>query len=116
MICQETSLQVADNTGARRVKCIRVLGQGKQFAKVGDIIRVTVKEAQPSGIIKKGEIHHAVITNVTSFSNFEIGYYYSACPEENSRSPTLTRWNRNHRSAVVTQLYIDTIVTGKCEY
>ena len=61
MSCQESSLQVADNTGARRVKCIRVLGQGKQFAKVGDIIRVTVKEAQPSGSIKKGEIHHAVI-------------------------------------------------------
>ena len=61
MICTETSLQVADNTGARRVMCIRVLGQGKRFARVGDIIRVTVKEAQPAGMVKKGEVHKAVI-------------------------------------------------------
>jgi len=61
MICAETSLQVADNTGARRVMCIRVLGQSKRFAGVGDVIRVTVKEAQPTGIVKKGEVHKAVI-------------------------------------------------------
>ena len=61
MICAETSLQVADNTGARKVKCIRVLGQAKRFAQVGDVIRVTVKEAQPAGVVKKGEVHHAVI-------------------------------------------------------
>lgn len=61
MICAETNLQVADNTGARRVRCIRVLGQGKRFAQVGDVIRVTVKEAQPTGLVKKGEVHKAVI-------------------------------------------------------
>jgi len=66
MICQESSLLVADNTGARRVKCIRVLGQGKRFGRVGDIIRVTVKEAQPAGIVKKGEVHRAVIVRTKS--------------------------------------------------
>lgn len=61
MICAETNLKVADNTGARKVRCIRVLGQGKRFARVGDVIRVTVKEAQPAGMVKKGEVHRAVI-------------------------------------------------------
>ena len=61
MICAESSLDVADNTGARRVLCIRVLGQGKKVAQVGDRIRVTVKEAQPGGMVKKGEVHLAVV-------------------------------------------------------
>jgi large subunit ribosomal protein L14 len=66
MICAESSLKVADNTGARKVKCIRVLGQGKKFANVGDIIRVTVKEAQPAGMVKKGEVLRAVIVRTKS--------------------------------------------------
>lgn len=61
MIRAETRLQVADNTGARQVLCIRVLGQGKSEARVGDVIRVTVKEAQPAGMVKKGEVLRAVI-------------------------------------------------------
>jgi large subunit ribosomal protein L14 len=61
MIRAETRLQVADNTGARELLCIRVLGQGKSEARVGDVIRVTVKEAQPTGMVKKGEVHKAVI-------------------------------------------------------
>ena len=61
MIRSETRLQVADNTGARQVLCIRVLGQGKSEARVGDVIRVTVKEAQPAGMVKKGEVLKAVI-------------------------------------------------------
>ena len=61
MICAESNLLVADNTGARKVRCIRVLGQGKRFAHVGDVIRVTVKEAQPAGMVKKGEVVRAVI-------------------------------------------------------
>jgi large subunit ribosomal protein L14 len=66
MIAAETGLQVADNTGARRVKCIRVLGQGKRVARVGDVIRVTVKEAQPRGMVKKGELVKAVIVRTRS--------------------------------------------------
>ncbi len=61
MIRQETSLQVADNTGARRVLCMKVLGQRKTTATVGDVIRITVKEAQPRGTVKKGTNHKAVI-------------------------------------------------------
>ncbi|MEX2607078.1 MAG: uL14 family ribosomal protein, partial [Kiritimatiellia bacterium] len=56
MICQESNLQVADNTGARLVRCIRVLGQRKRYAHVGDIIRVTVKEAIPTANVKKSEV------------------------------------------------------------
>jgi large subunit ribosomal protein L14 len=66
MICAESDLHVADNTGARRVRCIRVLGQGKRFAGVGDVIRVTVKEAQPTGMVKKGEVHKAVLVRTKS--------------------------------------------------
>ncbi|HNR93196.1 MAG TPA: 50S ribosomal protein L14 [Kiritimatiellia bacterium] len=61
MISVETNLDVADNTGARSVRCIRVLGQRKTTAGVGDIIRVAVKEAQPKGMVKKGEVHLALI-------------------------------------------------------
>ena len=57
MITQESRLDVADNTGARRVLCVRVLGQRKRYAHVGDIIKVTIKEAQPHGMVKKGELH-----------------------------------------------------------
>lgn len=62
MIQMQTNLDVADNSGARRVQCIKVLGgAGRRFASVGDIVVVTVKEAIPRGRVRKGEIHHAVI-------------------------------------------------------
>ena len=62
MIQAETNLEVADNSGARRVQCIKVLGGSKRkSASVGDIIVVTVKEAIPRGRVKKGEIHRAVV-------------------------------------------------------
>ncbi len=61
MIQEESDLAVADNSGARRVRCFRVLGQKKKYAYVGDLIRVAVKEAQPNGVIKKGQVCLAVI-------------------------------------------------------
>jgi large subunit ribosomal protein L14 len=62
MIQVETDLDVADNSGARRVRCIRVLGgSGRRFASVGDVIVVAVKEAMPRGRVKKGEVLRAVI-------------------------------------------------------
>ena len=62
MIQMQTNLEVADNSGARRVQCIKVLGgAGRKTASVGDVIVVTVKEAIPRGRVKKGDIHHAVI-------------------------------------------------------
>jgi large subunit ribosomal protein L14 len=62
MIQMQTNLEVADNSGARRVQCIKVLGGSKRrFATVGDVIVVSVKEAIPRGRVKKGDVHHAVI-------------------------------------------------------
>jgi len=61
MITEETYLDVADNTGARKVKCFRVLGQRKRYGHLGDLIRVAVREAQPGGLVKKGEVKLAVI-------------------------------------------------------
>jgi len=62
MIQPETNLEVADNSGARRVQCIRVLGgTRRRYASVGDIIIVSVKEAIPRGRVKKGDVHKAVI-------------------------------------------------------
>src|ERR1700739_747638 len=60
MIQTETRLEVAANTGAREVMCIKVLGGSKRrYASIGDIIKVTVKEATPRGRVKKGEIYNA---------------------------------------------------------
>ena len=62
MIQMQTNLQVADNSGARKVQCIKVLGGSKKkSAGVGDIIVVSVKEAIPRGRVKKGDVHRAVI-------------------------------------------------------
>lgn len=62
MIQQQSNLEVADNSGARRVMCIKVLGgAGRKFAGVGDVIVVSIKDAIPRGKVKKGEVHRAVI-------------------------------------------------------
>lgn len=62
MIQQESRLKVADNTGAKEILCIKVLGGSrKRYAKVGDLIVVTVKKAIPASGLKKGEVHKAVI-------------------------------------------------------
>ena len=62
MIQMQTNLEVADNSGARRVQCIKVLGGSmRQVASVGDVIVVSVKEAVPRGRVKKGDVHRAVI-------------------------------------------------------
>ena len=62
MIQQETRLKVADNTGAKSVLCIKVLGgSGRKYARLGDLIVVSVKKAIPGGVVKKGEVSTAVI-------------------------------------------------------
>ena len=67
MIQEETDLQVADNTGAKRVRCFRVLGGSKRrYAYVGDIIVCSVKEADPKGSVKKGDVVRAVIVRTKS--------------------------------------------------
>ncbi len=67
MIQQETELEVADNTGAKKVKCFKVLGgTRKRYAKVGDLIICSVKEADPKANVKKGEIVRAVVVRTKS--------------------------------------------------
>ncbi|MGK2285125.1 50S ribosomal protein L14 [Pedomonas sp. V897] len=62
MIQMQTNLDVADNSGAKRVMCIKVLGGSKRkYASVGDIIVVSVKEATPRGRVKKGDVHRAIV-------------------------------------------------------
>ena len=61
MIQMQSMLEVADNTGARRVMCIKVLGGSKRrYAHIGDVIKVSIKDAAPRGRVKKGEIYNAV--------------------------------------------------------
>ena len=63
----QTRLDVADNTGARSVMCIKVLGGSKRrYATVGDIIKVTVKDAAPRGRVKKGEVYDAVVVRTAA--------------------------------------------------
>ena len=62
MIQAETNLEVADNSGARRVQCIKVIGGSKRrYASVGDVIIVSIKDAIPRGRVKKGDVHRAVV-------------------------------------------------------
>ena len=62
MIQMQTRLEVADNTGGRNVMCIKVLGGSKRrYASIGDIIKVTIKDAAPRGRVKKGEVYDAVV-------------------------------------------------------
>lgn len=66
MIQAETMLNVADNTGARKLLCIRVMGGSfRRYARVGDIIVAAVKEATPGGVVKKGDVVKAVVVRTT---------------------------------------------------
>ncbi|MFM9057023.1 MAG: uL14 family ribosomal protein, partial [Bacteroidota bacterium] len=74
MIQQESRLTVADNSGAKEVLCIRVLGgTGKRYASLGDKIVVTVKNALPSGNVKKGTVSKAVVVRVNTEVRREAG-------------------------------------------
>jgi large subunit ribosomal protein L14 len=71
-----TRLRVADNSGAKEIMCIRVLsGQGKQIGGIGDVIVATVKEAQPGGAVKKGEVVRAVVVRTAKEYGREDGSY-----------------------------------------
>ena len=62
MIQVQTELDVADNTGAKRIECIKVLGGSKRrYASIGDVIVVSIKDAMPKGKVKKGDVHKAVV-------------------------------------------------------
>ena len=61
MITMKTLLDPADNTGAKMLQCIHVLGQNRRYAHIGDLIKVAVRDAIPTGMVKKGEVHKAII-------------------------------------------------------
>jgi large subunit ribosomal protein L14 len=77
MIQMQTSLEVADNTGAKKIVAITVLGQRKKYAYVGDIITATVKEASPHGVVKKGEVVKAVVVRTSQKIRRSDGSYLS---------------------------------------
>ena len=67
MIQQESRLKVADNTGAKEIYCIRVLGgTGRRYANIGDVIVASVKKATPGGVVKKGDVVKAVVVRTAS--------------------------------------------------
>ena len=84
MIQQESELEVADNTGAKRVRCFKVLkGSKRRYAGIGDVIVCSVKEADPKGVVKKGEVVRAVIVRTKSYIRRKDGsflrFYDNSC-------------------------------------
>ena len=76
MIQTESVLDVADNSGAKRVKCLKVLGGSKRrYASVGDVVTVSIKEAAPNSKVKKGQIHRAVIVRTKKEIRRQDGSY-----------------------------------------
>ena len=69
MIQQQSYLKVADNTGAKELMCIRVLGgSGRRYANIGDVVVATVKKAAPGGVVKKGDVVKAVVVRTAQGS------------------------------------------------
>lgn len=97
MVQQESVLEVADNSGARKVACIRVLGgSGRRYASIGDIIVVSVKDAIPNGRVKKGEVRKAVVVRTAQGIARQDGSYIkfddnAAVLLDNQREPVGTR-------------------------
>lgn len=96
MIQMQTSLEVADNSGAKRIVAITVLGQRKKIARIGDIITATVKEAIPNGSVKKGDVVKAVVVRTTAKTRRPDGSYLrfdnnSAVVIDNQKNPVGTR-------------------------
>lgn len=76
MIQHRSILKSADNTGAKRIQCIRVLGgYQKRYARIGDIITISVKEAAPHSMVKKGEVLHAVVVRTRKETRRKSGIY-----------------------------------------
>ena len=76
MIQMQTYLKVADNTGAKEIMCIRVLGgSGRRYANIGDVIVASVKKAAPGGVVKKGDVVKAVVVRTVSGVRRDDGTY-----------------------------------------
>ena len=76
MIQQQTIMKVADNTGAKELMCIRVLGgSGRKIAHIGDVVIASVKKATPGGVVKKGEVVKAVVVRTVKETRRSDGSY-----------------------------------------
>ncbi len=76
MIQQESRLKVADNTGAKELLCIRVLGGStRRYAAIGDVIVASVKDATPGGVVKKGDVVKAVVVRTVNSTRRKVGSY-----------------------------------------
>jgi large subunit ribosomal protein L14 len=76
VVQQQTYLKVADNTGAKELMCIRVLGgSGRRYASIGDVVVASVKKAAPGGVVKKGEVVKAVVVRTAKEIRREDGTY-----------------------------------------
>ena len=97
MVQQETRLKVADNTGAKEILCIRVMGGStRRYANIGDVIVATVKEATPGGVVKKGDVVKAVVVRTKHGIHRKDGSYIkfdenAAVLINNDKSPKGTR-------------------------
>ena len=97
MIQQETRLRVADNTGAKELLCIRVMGGStRRYANIGDIIVASVKDATPGGVVKKGDVVKAVVVRTTKGLNRPDGSHIrfddnAAVIIDNQKQPKGTR-------------------------
>ena len=97
MIQNETRLKVADNSGAKELLCIRILGgTGRKYANIGDVIVCAVKDAQPGGIVKKGDVVKAVIVRSATGARRADGSYVkfdqnAAVIVKDDKSPVGTR-------------------------
>ena len=97
MVQQETRLKVADNTGAKELLCIRVLGGStRKYAGIGDIIVATVKDAAPGGVVKKGDVVKAVVVRTKKETRRKDGSYIrfdenAAVIIKEDKTPTGTR-------------------------
>lgn len=97
MIQMQSVLSVADNSGAKKVQCIKVVGGSKRrFASIGDIIVVSIKEAIPNSKVKKGDVHHAVIVRTAKEIARKDGSYIrfdgnAAVLVDNIKNPIGTR-------------------------
>ena len=96
MIQMQTNLEVADNSGAKRITAITILGQKRRYARIGDIVTAAVKEAIPGGAVKKGEVVKAVIVRAAAKISRPDGSYLrfdknSAVIIDNEKNPKGTR-------------------------
>lgn len=97
MIQQQTCLKVADNTGAKELMCIRVLGgSGRKYANIGDVVVASVKKATPGGVVKKGDVVKAVVVRSAKGVRRDDGTYIrfdenAAVIIRDDKNPTGTR-------------------------